>query len=432
MSHARLRSTTTILLLAGLALMAVALAGWSLWTMRNLESRAVPISTQIAPDETDPAAFGRYYPLEYDSYRENSQISRGPSKYGGSEPYDRLAEYPYMKTLWRGYSFEKGYNEDRGHVYSLEDVKSTPRSPTQAVCLTCKSADVPGLIRKYGEKYYSMPFAQLSAEATHPIGCSDCHDPRTMELRITRPAFREAMARRGVDVDRATRREMRTYVCAQCHVEYYFQPGTSKLTFPWEKGFDPEDEYAYYQDLGFHDWVHPGAGTPLLKAQHPDFEVFQGSVHQAAGLACADCHMPYRREGNVKATSHWWTSPLRHLDGTCTVCHTEDPELLKQRVFYTQDRVKDLLDRAGRALAAAIEAIQRATALPDADAEAIRKARDLHRQAQWYWDWCSAENSTGFHNPQKVMATLGKAIDLAHQARAAALAAVHAEASPGR
>ena len=134
--------------------------------------------------------------------------------------------------------------------------------------------------------------------------------------------------------------------------------------------------------------------------------------------------MPYRREGNVKATSHWWTSPLRHLDGTCTVCHTEDAELLKQRVFYTQDRVKDLLDRAGRALVAAIEATQRATALPDADAEAIRKARDLHRQAQWYWDWCSAENSTGFHNPQKIMATLGKAIDLAYQARAAALDAL--------
>ncbi|MEW6546609.1 MAG: ammonia-forming cytochrome c nitrite reductase subunit c552 [Bacillota bacterium] len=145
-------------------------------------------------------------------------------------------------------------------------------------------------------------------------------------------------------------------------------------------------------------------------------------------MACADCHMPYRREGNVKVTSHWWSSPLRHLEGTCTVCHTEDVELLKQRVFYTQDRVKDLLDRAGQALAGAIDAIANARQTPGVDAELIRRAQDLHREAQWYWDWCSAENSTGFHNPQTIMATLGKAIDLAHQARAAALAAVAAQA----
>ena len=420
----RLKANATTVILAGLLLVALAVAGWSLWTMRNVESRAVPISRQIAAGETDPAAFGAYYPLEYDSYQQNYEMSRAPSRYGGSEPYDRLAEYPYMKTLWQGYSFAKGYHEDRGHVYSLQDVKSTPRNPTQAVCLTCKSTEVPGLLAKYDEAYFSKPFAEVAAETVHPIGCSDCHDPQTMDLRITRPAFREAMGRRGVDVDRATRREMRTYVCAQCHVEYYFQPGTSVLTFPWDKGFDPEAEYAYYQEKGLHDWVHPGTGTPLLKAQHPDFEVFQGSTHQAAGLACADCHMPYRREGNIKITSHWWTSPLRHLDGTCTVCHTEDTELLKERVFYTQDQVKDLLDRAGNALAGTVEALEKARSAPQADPALVEKAQALHREAQWYWDWCSAENSTGFHNPQKIMATLGRAIDLAHQARTAALSAV--------
>ncbi|MEW5936021.1 MAG: ammonia-forming cytochrome c nitrite reductase subunit c552 [Bacillota bacterium] len=78
-------------------------------------------------------------------------------------------------------------------------------------------------------------------------------------------------------------------------------------------------------------------------------------------------------------------------------------------------------------MAAAIDAIANARQSPGVDAELIRRARDLHREAQWYWDWCSADNSTGLHIPQKIMATLGRAIDLTHQARAAALTAVAAQ-----
>lgn len=381
--------------------------------------------TPIDPKERDPNVFGQYYPRHYDSYMKNSQILPPALRYGGADKSDNLAKSPYMKTLWAGYGFSKEYNEDRGHVYSVQDVLEIKRinEKSPASCIYCKSAEVPDLLEKFGDNLFQHKFTELKGEMKHPISCSDCHDPSTMSLRISRPAFVEAMSRRGVDVSKATRQEMRTYVCAQCHVEYYFQPGTNKVVFPWDRGFDPENIYAYYQEMNFTDWKNPVSGTPALKAQHPEFELFQGSTHQAAGLACADCHMPYIQEGNAKLSSHWWTSPLRTVEQSCTTCHRDSVDELKQRVLYTQDRVKDLLDRAGNANKAAIEAIAATAKLPNADAAGLDKARSLQREAQWYWDYVAADNSMGFHNPQKAMSTLGKSIELAQEARIIAIQA---------
>lgn len=369
----------------------------------------------MAPDEVRAAEFGKRYPREYQSYLKNRDQSKGPSLFGGSVPADKLEEYPYLRVVFAGYGFSKEYNEDRGHVYTLEDVNATARPHDKLNCMTCKSAQVPAAIAQHGEAWYALPFVQHKDEFTEPVGCADCHDPVTMELRITRPALIEALQAMGKDPATLTHQEMRSLVCAQCHVEYHFPPPTYKVVFPWRDGLDPEKQYAYYQSVGFSDWTHPATGTPLLKAQHPDYEMFVDGPHHAAGLACADCHMPYVVEGNVKYTSHWWTSPLKHMESTCTVCHREPVDDLRERVFYTQRRTKELMDRAGAALVSAISAIERAQAA-GVDAEAVAKARALHREAQWYFDWVASENSMGFHNPQKALSTLGKAIDLARLA----------------
>lgn len=388
-----------------------------------------PVATEnaglpgLAADETDPAAFAKVYPRHYDSYLKNNDTAKEPSVYGGASREDHLAANPYMRVLWDGYSFAKDYKDDRGHTYALEDVKNTGRNPAKLNCMTCKSTQVPAAIKKYGDAFWSMPFKENAAQFTTSIGCPDCHDPETMELRITRPSLVEAFQRQGKDISKATRQEMRTLVCAQCHVEYYFAKDNSKVVFPWDNGTEPEQIYAYYEKMGFSDFTNARSGTEILKAQHPEYEVFTGSVHQQAGLSCADCHMPYIKEGNVKITSHWWTSPLKHLDESCTVCHREDVAYLHERVLYTQDRTKQALDRAGAALAEAVTAIAAAAAKQDVDAAKLEKARRLHREGQWYWDFISAENSMGFHNPQKSLATLTKAIDLAHQATRAALEA---------
>lgn len=392
--------------------------------MKAKEPELPPPNGEISSEETDNAVFGKYYPREYESYQKNADMSQGPSVYGGSHEKSNLEVYPYMKTLWKGYGFSEEYLEDRGHVYAIEDIKKTKRNPAKAVCWTCKSTEVPKAIEELGDAYYSMPFKEAASRFKHPIGCSDCHDPETMELRITRPALTEALKKEGIDVSKADRQDMRTYVCAQCHVEYYFDKETSILHFPWDKGKDPEQVYTYYQDIKHSDFVHPDSQVASLKGQHPDYEMFMDGTHQSRGVSCSDCHMPYIVQGNTKISSHWWTSPLKHMEESCGVCHRGDMDELRERVLYTQDRNKDLLDRAGEANVEAVNAITGANKSTTVNKDQLEQAKALQRESQWYWDWVSAENSMGFHNPQKSLSTLGKSLDLASQARELAKQAV--------
>ena len=142
-------------------------------------------------------------------------------------------------------------------------------------------------------EFYKHKWSELGTEIVNPLGCADCHDPETMSLTITRPALVEAFERQGRSVDDATPQEMRTLVCAQCHVEYYFKGEGKYLTFPWDKGMTVEAMEQYYDEAEFSDWTHALSRTPMLKAQHPDYELFLLGPHSKRGLGCADCHMPY-------------------------------------------------------------------------------------------------------------------------------------------
>lgn len=390
-----------------------------------------PKLAPIGKNETDPEVWGEHYPRHYESYRDAVDEPVIRTKYGGNDPFSKLEEFPEMKTLFAGYGFSEEYNEDRGHPYAVQDIgKINPaRTKSGAVCLTCKSPEIPGLLEKFGDDFYTMDFYEVKDKyIKHSIACSDCHDPKTMDLRITRPALRNALAKMGKDVDKADRQEMRTLVCAQCHVEYYFTRDKKVVTFPWgetEKGKKPEQVFAYYQsgkykEDPFVDWTHPISKTPMLKAQHPDYEFFSNSTHQAAGVACADCHMPYIKQGNVKITSHFWASPLRTINESCQVCHREDAEYLKERVYHIQDNNYNLLKIAADRNVEAINEIKKALDAPEADKTLIKEAQQYHRQAQWLWDWMSAENSMGFHNPEEGLNYIGKSIDYAHRAIQAA------------
>ncbi|WP_227761737.1 ammonia-forming cytochrome c nitrite reductase subunit c552 [Zhaonella formicivorans] len=393
--------------------------------------QAVSFRADIPEGTLSAEEFGKYYPKQFDSYKKNSEMSNQGTKYGGSEEYDKLTQWPFLKELFAGYGFSKEYNEDRGHVYTLTDVKKIKRINEKSIasCWTCKSANVPGLVKEMGDSYYATNFHELTSKMQEPITCANCHDPKTMNLVITQPPLRNTLTRLGKDPDKLSHQEMRTYVCAQCHVEYYFAGDKKVVTFPWDKGFTPDDILAYYEEQNFVDWEHPKAGTGEIKVQHPEFETFQGSVHQAAGLACADCHMPYKMEGGEKISSHWWTSPLKHIEESCMTCHREDPEWLKQRVFYTQDKTANMMAKVGNINVEAIHAIE-AAAKAGANPAALEEARKLQRKAQFYIDWVGAENSMGFHNPQLTMESLNKSLDLATQAKLKAIEAQTGVAAP--
>ena len=382
------------------------------------------VVTPIAEWEPDNAVWGRNYPREYESYLK-TRIDDTKTKFGGAYPRDYLEEDPYQVILFAGYGFSKEYLQARGHYYAVEDVSKTARIKTPvnaATCWTCKSTDVPRMMNQMGVKeFYAANFHDLKDEITHPIGCQDCHDPQTLKLRITRPALKEAFAAMGRDINEATHQEMRSLVCAQCHSEYYFKTDASEglknyLTFPWAKGTTQEDMLGYYDAIGFADYTHPISGTPIVKSQHPDYELYRTGIHAYRDVSCADCHMPYRTEGGVKFTDHHVQSPLLNIAGSCAVCHRWSEDEIKTRVEGIQTKVFDAMMAAEDALvhahfdvAAAVQA-----GVADADLAPVRK---LVRHSQFHWDYIASTNGVGFHSPQESMRLLGEATDLAQQAR---------------
>jgi nitrite reductase (cytochrome c-552) len=383
---------------------------------------------KIPAGETDPKVWGQAYPLQYASYLKNMETNT-KTEFGGSVPEDKDITQPEIKKLFKGMGFSVKYTEDRGHLYTLEDIKdTTPKRKALGACITCKTADFEKMTKEI-PGYAKMPFEEIFAKVKHPVSCADCHDPQTAELRISRPYLTEALARTGKDIKKASKQEMRTLVCAQCHVEYFFKGEEKAVTLPWDKGMTPEAIEQFYDAMPtFKDWEHPDSKAPMRKAQHPEFEMFSSSSHKTAGVSCSDCHMPYMKDTNgQKYSSHWMTSPLKHMDNSCNTCHNEGADWLKERVSFTQKRTFELQHTAGTAVARAHDVIKAASETPGVDAKLLDEARKMVVKAQWRWDYVAAENSMGFHNPQLAMSTLGQAIDMANQAMDLARKAVGRE-----
>jgi nitrite reductase (cytochrome c-552) len=244
-------------------------------------------------------------------------------------------------------------------------------------------------------------------------------------LRVTRPGFLNGIkalkAHEGkpdYDVNRdATRQEMRSFVCAQCHVEYYFKGEKKILTYPWSDGIKVEEIESYYDKIKFSDWKHGETGAPMLKAQHPEFEMWSQGIHARSGVSCADCHMPYKREGAMKVSDHHVRSPLLNVSRACQTCHPYPESELLQRAATIQDRTHALMQRAAVALTDMMDAIKAAKAAGSTDDD-LQEIYALHRKAQWRLDFVSSENSMGFHASQEAARILGEAIDYARQAQA--------------
>ncbi len=417
---------------------------------RKQESRRPYVQVVELTDETeDPAVWGKNFPQQYDAYRRT--VDQVRTRFGGSEAVprtptaadprsvvaqSRLEEDPRLRTMWAGYAFAKDFREERGHAYMLEDQVYTERqkvSKQPGTCLHCH-ASVVIPYRKAGhgdmfagfDKLNAMPYAEARSHVTSPVACIDCHDPESMQLRVTRPAFIEGIralkARQGVpdyDVNEdATRQEMRSFVCGQCHVEYHFKGPEKRLTYPWLFGLRVEQIYAYYDSVGFKDWTHAETGAPVLKAQHPEFEMWNQGIHARSGVACADCHMPYTRVGAQKISDHQVRSPLLNVNRACQTCHKWSEEELVARVESSQERVHGMRDEAMTALVDLIRDMARARAAGDT-AAAYAQAMQFQRRAQFYLDFVEAENSTGFHAPQEALRILGQSANLSRQGQLA-------------
>ena len=396
----------------------------------------------LTDDTEDPAIWGKNFPLQYDGYKRTSEMLR--TKYGGSDsiPHtpttndprtvvtqSKIEEDPRLKKMWAGYAFAIDFREERGHAYMLDDQTFTGRQqkPQPGTCLNCHASMYnaykkagQGDLTKGFEKINHLPYAEARKLVTHPVACIDCHDPENLALRITRPAFMEGMkalkASQGIadyDVNRdATRQEMRSFVCGQCHDEYYFKGKEKRLVFPWFKGQKADEILAYYDspEVKQVDWVHADTGAPMLKAQHPEFETWNQGIHARSGVACADCHMPYQRVGAQKISDHHVQSPLLNINKACQTCHKWPEAELKARVELIQDRTKQMRDTSINALMDLIDDIKAAKASGLSPNE-LALAQDFQRKAQFLFDFVEAENSMGFHAPQESARVLNLSLD---------------------
>jgi nitrite reductase (cytochrome c-552) len=482
---------------------------------------------EVTDDDVDAAKWGKNWPRELDGYKRTAEPTN--TKYGGAagasegQPAPEKADRdPWLKRVFAGYLFAVDYRDRRGHAFMLFDQEVTKRNvPAEAKqsgnCLHCHGSIMP-LYRKLGKEalpngtqaeqvqaglvkvselsYWDAhkELEQLSGGKAHPVGCVDCHDPQSMEVRVTRPAFITGLQKLAASTaevaalpsverwrkgDRAkpydpnldaTRQEKRSYVCGQCHVEYFCGKGLT-IFFPWGEGLKVEQMEHLYDAMlvagkRFKDWTHAETGMDVLKAQHPEFEVWSTGIHARSGVACADCHMPYKREGAQKISDHWVRSPLLQPNRACAGCHPYGDDELKARVLAIQDRHFALLTRAGRAAVSMLDALvavrkpyddrnrEAATAKAKAALEkqeafqklakdeqekklgaevkanllaawreavekdpALKELEGLQRAAQWRLDYVAAENSMGFHAPQELARILGESIDLSRQAQ---------------
>lgn len=412
---------------------------------RQMEGKATHVKVvELDEKTTDPAEWGKNFPREYDSYKRTVDTAR--TRYGGSEAVSKLDDDPDWKRIFAGYPFGVDYREERGHAYSLIDQQETERVhqfKQPGACLQCHAGGMKdvyetagdGDLQKGFEMVNAMPLKEAWGLVKHPVACIDCHDPKTMDLRVTRPGFlngiKRLKEREGIkDYDpntMASRQEMRTFACAQCHVEYYFKGDQKLLTYPWHKGTKAEEIESYYNEVGHKDWIHAETGAPVLKAQHPEFELWSQGIHAKSGVSCADCHMPYKREGAVKVSDHHIRSPLLNASRACLQCHHFTEKEMIERVETIQGRTKQLMDRAEKALLDMMDETIKAKKAGVSE-EALKPVYEFQRKAQWRLDFISAENSMGFHAPQESARVLAESIDYARRGQ---LLAQSLNAEPG-
>ena len=408
----------------------------------------------VALDENtiDPAIWGKNFPHQYDGYKRTAEMVG--DRHGRSESFSKLEKDPVLVRMFAGYAFGVDFRELRGHAYMLSDQDVTERTKKfkqPGACLHCHAAIIPayrkegdGDVMKGFEKVCPMPLAEARQLVSHPVACIDCHDPKSMQLRVTRPGFLNGIkalaksdqplphlasiekwrqGKRETEYDPnalASRQDLRSFVCGQCHVEYYFKGPEKLLTYPWDRGLKVDQIEKYYDDAGFKDWVHGETGADMLKAQHPEFEMWNQGIHARSGVACADCHMPFQREGAVKLSDHHVRSPLLNISRACQTCHRYSDDEIKGRVQAIQGRTRELKTRAESALTQMMDAMNTAKE-KGVSAEKLAEARALHRKAQWRLDFVLSENSLGFHAPQESARILGEAIDYARQGQIKAL-----------
>lgn len=383
--------------------------------------RAAP--QPVAEGEHDPAAWGAYYPAEYERWlatadKRPAGLSRYKRGFDGGVTFDKLSEYPFMAVLFNGWGFGVDYNEPRGHHYMLIDQQEADPSRVKAggACLTCKSPYAQDLYAKDKAALFGATYAKAvgmlpAGAAQLGVSCIDCHDARTMEVRTRRWTVDAGLREMGTSQDKLQLNQRRTLVCGQCHCTYsVMKDGTRsvEVDFPWEgSAWGTITVENIIKDIETqkprHEWVQNTTGMKLGFIRHPDFEFYTaGSPHVPSGVSCPDCHMPQTTVGNARIADHDPMSPLKYDKLPCLRCHAgRTDQQMRETVFAIQRANLVRLIDAGYRTATVAKLFELANrSLTATSGEPVYDEAAAHyRQAFYRVVYMGAENSVGFHNP---------------------------------
>ena len=382
----------------------------------SISEISIPEVPEVTTDRLNgvvsAAEWESHYPDIYASYMKNAENTG----HGGMR-ISYVETDPDIQVIYDGMGFSFDYTEAIGHNFTLNDIAETTRPHKLANCLTCKTPDMTAMVNAMGKGVYSMDFDEMYAQVSEPVSCYNCHGNTPGTMVITHDYMADAMN----DEIAASRVSGSVVSCAQCHIEYYFDPATKATSVPYDSldNLDPESILAFYNQMGFVDFTNKNTGVGMIKVQHPEFETFmgEGSVHKGM-YTCADCHMgvSYNEKGDPYA-NHFLSSPLENealLKDTCSMCHADLPAQVKaiqEEITGREKQISAMLVEINTKLAAAIDS-------GSLSEDVINQIKSLDRDAQFYWDFVYVENAEGAHNSALSRQCLDKAEALAKQALA--------------
>ncbi|MBI5330524.1 MAG: ammonia-forming cytochrome c nitrite reductase subunit c552 [Betaproteobacteria bacterium] len=327
------------------------------------------------------------------------------------------------------------------------------------VCMNCKTQDHILDWKYMGDKDPAAKWDRTSKPVEfargvkHALNCYMCHDPHSAQPRVVRDALIQAVVDRKegtypMDAKKSAEVTMTkvtfqrngkdfraigilnkadsNLMCAQCHVEYNCGPGFDcaekgkeyyvKMSDPRTNLFTWTNVFGYKEKMvgqyKFKDFKHAATGALLPKIQHPEMETYWGSKHEKAGVECKDCHMTKKKGANGKVTTnHQQISPRYNIKAACVSCHKEwSEDEAKYYMESVQNYVRGKMAKAEFWLAEYIDYIMKAKEA-GLGADVMDKLFDLQYDANLYWEWWTAENSDGFHNPENARESLTRSID---------------------
>ena len=225
-----------------------------------------------------------------------------------------------------------------------------------------------------------MSFAEARKLVTHPVACIDCHDPKTMQLRVSRPGFIEGMraiqSRRGRE---GLRREPRCDPAGRCAAlsavsatwSITSRDRRSGWSIPWAERIEGRTNPGL---------LRRGSSSRTGRTRKPARRCSRRSIRNSSCGTRAFTRAPAWPAQivtcltNARARSRsaiiMSRSPLLNINRACQTCHKWPESELKARVEAIQERTQSMRNLAMDALVELIGDLKaaraRQTRLPNA------------------------------------------------------------------